>query len=264
MRKESIFLTLFVIRLLCSCGPTDEDRARVRMNFVQQLLQQHDTLNALAHLDSIPRLYPKAVYSANAAQNLRNEIVYQLLKQKISALEVTEKSIPQLSSVFEAEKTEFDRYSQYTHKRQRTDNSWDRSFLRVNLDERGEISLTSYYFGNQWLDHTAIRVYDQGDAAKTTEVALGSVDNHHSGFMETKLEKVTYRGEKNLEVIQFIASNTGRRLKAAFIGKRNYYIVLEEFDKSAFRDAILLSEALKKKTTLEKEIKALQKSLNLQ
>ena len=81
--------------------------------------------------------------------------------------------------------------------------------------------------------------------------------------MEAKWEKVTYRNGKDNGVIEFIANNTDRRLKAVFLGDRYHYIILETYDKQAVKDAIVLSEALKKRTKLENEIKGLQKKLDI-
>ena len=91
------------------------------------------------------------------------------------------------------------------------------------MDERGELYISSNYHGKEWLDHTGMRVYDGPDQAKTEKVALDSPDNHRSDFMEVKWEKVTYRDGKDNGVIEFIANNTQRHLKAVFLGER-YFI----------------------------------------
>ncbi len=254
-----LLMALFVI----ACGPSDEDKARVKMKRAQSLLEKNDTAAALRHLDSIPQLYPKAVYSANAAKNLVTEIHFDLLHKKEARLDSLRKTIAELEEPFEKEKTPYDRYTQYFHKRQNFERSWDRSYIKVHLNERGEIYLSSNYHGEEWLNHTALRVYDQGDDAKTENIPIGSVDNHRSDFMESKWEKVTYRDGKDNGVIEFIANNTDRRLKAVFLGDRYYYIILESYDKQAVNDALELSKALKRKQKLEAEIKGLQDKLQV-
>jgi hypothetical protein len=263
MKKELLILPVIFLYLFAGCGPSIEDRARVKMNEAQVLLQQHDTINALIKFDSIQGLFPGAAFTINSARNLKNEIRVEILQRRIAALEAIKKQIPLLEASFTKEKTDYDRYMQYVHNRQIFDKSWDRSYIRVNLDERGDISITSNYFGQQWIDHTGIRVYDQGEQAVTGTVPPGNVDNHHSSFMETKSEQVTYRNESALPVIKFITANSHRKLKAVFLGKGNYYIVLEDNDKQAIKDALLLSEALKRKNALENEVRTLQNKINL-
>ncbi len=263
MRFRFLYLVFFLLTILAACGPSDEEKARVKLNFAKSLLEKNDTTNALLQLDSIPKLYPEAMYSANAAKNLVNEISFDLLQKKETELDSAKVSITVLEKGFTKEKTQFDRYTQYIHKRQTFERAWDRSYIQVHLDERGELYLSSNYYGDHWLNHVALRVYDQGDDAKTDTIPLGDVNNHHSDFMELKWEKVSYRNGKDNGVIQFIADNMDRRLKAVFLGNEYYYIILETYDKEAVRDALELSKAIKKQTKLESEIQQLQGKLKI-
>jgi hypothetical protein len=263
MKNTNKIWVLFLILSVVACGPSDEEKARAKVDIAKQLLQKNDTLKAIAHLDSIPKLYPEAMYSANAAKNLANEIRFALLQRKEAELDSLSKTIAELEKSFEKKKTEFDRYTQYIHKRQTFKRAWDRSYIQVHLDERGELYLSSNYHGENWLNHTGLRVYDSGEDAKTEEIPIGSTDNHRSDFMEAKWEKVSYRNGKDNGVIEFIANNVDRRLKAVFLGKEYYYIILETYDKEAVRDALALSKAIKKRKALQAEIQALQKKLNI-
>jgi hypothetical protein len=119
--------------------------------------------------------------------------------------------------------------------------------------------LSSNYHGENWLEHTGLRVYDGDDDAKTLKIPIGDPNNHRSDFLEAKWEKVSYRNGKDNGVVEFIANNTERRLKAVFLGKEYYYVILETYDKEAVKDALALSKAIKNKKTLEAEIKSLQK-----
>jgi len=263
MRYGFQLTILFIVIFFAGCGPSDEDKARVKLDLARSLLEKNDTAAALNQLDSIPGLYPEAVYSANAAKNLKSEVQFDLLHRKEAELDSLQVLITELEKPFEKEKTQFDRYAQYIHRRQNFERAWDRSYIQVHLDERGELYISSNYFGEKWLNHTGIRVYDRGDDAKTDTIPIGSVDNHHSDFMDSKWEKVTYRNGKDNGVIQFIADNADRRLKAVFLGDRYYYIILETYDKDAVKSALALSKALKKKIRLTAEISSLQKELQI-
>ncbi len=255
-----IFLT--IVLFILSCGPSQEDRARARFNFARTLLEANDTVSALLHLDSIAILSPKAAYSINAAKNLKKEILWELLQQKENQLDTIKVRISDLEKNFNKEKTQFDRYTQYLHKRQTWDRSWNRSYIQILLNERGDLSLVSNYNGTEWLNHTGLRVYDQGLSARTDSVGIGEVDNHRSDFLESKWEKVTYRNGRDNGVIEFIAENTHLRLKAVFLGRRMHFIVLEDYDKKAVQDALYLSRAIKAQTRLEQEIRQLQENMN--
>ncbi len=264
MKISTAIIAIFTVLLLVSCGPSDEDKARVKLNYAKTLVENHDTTAALLQLDSISILYPKAAFTANAAKNLTNEINFDLLQNYGTELDTLEKQITELEKPFVKEKTDIDRYTQYIHKRQTFERGWDRSYIQVHLDETGDLYISSNYYGKNWLDHVALRVYDGKDDAKTDTIPLGSTYNHHSDFMDLKWEKVTYRDGKDNGVIDFIAHNADRRLKAVFLGKEYYYIILEDYDKIAIKDAFALSKALKKRTFLKNKIVSLQKKLNIQ
>jgi hypothetical protein len=263
MRISFYILTLAVVVFFVACGPSDEEKARVKLNLAKTLLANQDTAKALLQLDSISVLYPEAIYSANAAKNLSTEIGFSVLQRKESELDTLQVRIEELEKSFVKEKTQFDRYSQYINKRQTFKRAWDRSYIQVHLDERGDLYLSSNYHGENSLNHIGLRVYDSGDDAKTDSIPLGDVHNHHSDFMEAKWEKVSYRNGKDNGVIEFIANNTERNLKAVFLGKEYYYIILETYDKAAVKDALALSKAIKAKTKKAAEIKGLQKKLKI-
>lgn len=263
MRISFHILIVALAIIFVACGPSDEDKASTKLNLAKTLLTKQDTTNALLQLDSIAKLYPEAVYSVNAAKNLMTEINFSLFQQKESLLDSLKFRIEELEKSFVKEKTQFDRYSQYTHKRQTFQRAWDRSYIQVHLDERGDLFLSSNYHGKNSLNHIGLRVYDSGDNAKTDTIPLNDVNNHQSDFMEAKWEKVSYRNGKDNGVIEFIANNTDRNLKAVFLGKEYYYIILETYDKVAVKDAFILSKAIKEKIQLEAEIKGLQKKLKI-
>lgn len=252
---RAFVIALISIAVFVSCGPSDSDKGNRFNRIAGEKLKQSDTLMALAYYDST-RLLPKAVAQVKLAKQ-KQFAIYNDLKGKLTEhLDSLQREIKLLEKNFVRSKGDFDRYYQYTHKRQVLDRAWDRSFIRIYLDERGEIYLSSNYYGEEWLNHTGLRVYDGKLQAKTAKVVLNDPNNHRSDFDKGKWEKVTYRKEKVNGVIEFIAKNSARNLKAVFLGKRYYYIVLEKFDKEAVRDAWLLSKALKQKKKIKKQITA--------
>lgn len=264
MRHSIYFIAVCLAIIFVSCGPSDEEKARARINFAKVLFEKQDTTQALLQLDSIAKLYPKAQYSINAAKNMTTEINFELLRRKEVELDSALAQITRLESSFEKEKTEFDRYTQYIHKKQTLQRSLTRSFIQIHLDERGEIFLSSNYYGKSSINHVGLRVYDGELSAKTDSIPLGDPMNHQSDFMEFKWEKVSYRNGKDNGVIQFIADNFERNLKAVFLGKGQQFIILESYDKAAVKDALALSNALKRRPALADEVQVLQKKLKIE
>jgi len=257
--KAIRFFLLFLISIqLISCGKSEKQLAAEKLQLAEQLFQQGDTLTAIQTADSVRLLYKGAIQQVVASDQFKKKVYGEMLYSAQDELDTLNAGMADLKKNFVEEKTEFDRYTQYIHKRQEFQRRWNKSFIQIYLDERGEIYISRNYYGEQWLDHVAIRVYDGDLQAKTDTVPVGSPLNHHSDFLNTKWEKVTYMDGKDNGVVEFIAQHADRNLKAVFLGKRYYYIVLEDYDKQAFVQTLALSKALKRKAKLEKEIKDLQ------
>jgi hypothetical protein len=262
MRNFEIIILILILPLLFSCGKNHKKLAEEKMNLAIGICEKGDSLLALQQLDSIPVLYPEAFEAIGKAKEFSKKINSEILYRKQDQSDQLNARILELEKLFDQEKTEYDRFTQYIHKRQNFERRWNKSFIQLHLDERGELYISSNYYGEQWLNHVGLRVYDGVFQAKTDSVLLDDPNNHHSEFMNTHWEKVRYTNGKDNGVIQFIADNADRNLKAVFLGKRMYFIVLEEFDKQAVKDALALSNALRHKIQLEKEIKALQSKVN--
>jgi len=257
MKSGIVFILLIVSILFSSCN-NEKKKAAEKLHFAESLYQQGDTVKALQQLDSIQMLYKGAIQSVLSADQFEKKIYADILYRKQDEMDTLQLKLTDLKKNFVTEKTEFDRYTQYIHKKQEFKRRWNKSFIQVHLDERGDLYLSSNYYGEQWLDHTAIRVYDGDLQAKTENVPLDNVLNHRSDFLNTKWEKVTYRDGADNGVIQFIAEHADRNLKAVFLGKRYYYIILEAYDKQAVKDALALSKLLKQEAKLKQEIQSLQ------
>lgn len=252
------FLLLF---LLASCGDQSKKQAAAKLELATSYCEKGDSAIAVQILDSIPVLFPEAFAVATQAKELSKKINAEILFRKQDQLDKVTARVAELEKSFDKEKTDYDQYTQYVPKQQNAERRWAQSYIQVHLDERGTLYISSNYYGKEWLDHVAIRVYDGVFQAKTDTVPLGDINNYHGEFMDTHWEKVSYKNGKDNGVIQFIADNADRNLKAVFIGKRMYYIVLEKFDKQAVKDALALSIDLKQKAEIEKEIKQLQQKV---
>lgn len=261
MGKIKIVGVILLLAVVFSCGKSYKERAAERLNLAVAICEKGDTITALQQLDSVQVLFPEAFVSVEKANGLSNKINSEILFRKQDQFDKVSRRLDELDKLFDKEKTEFDRYTQYVHKTQKFERRWDQSFIQLHLDERGELYISSNYHGADWLNHTGIRVYDGLFQAKTDSVSLDDTNNHHSDFMNTHWEKVSYKNGKDNGVIQFISDHANRNLKAVFLGKRMYFIVLEAADKQAVKDALSLSNALKIKSELQKEIHDLQSKL---
>lgn len=254
MNSMRILLVPALCLLLISCGKSEKELATGKLELAEQLYQKGDTTGALAQADSVHLLFRNSGPVIAAADQLKKKIYGDLVYRLQDELDTIKARVSQLEENFIVEKTDLDRYAQYTHRKQDPERRWNKSYIQVHLDGTGELGISSNYYGDTWLDHTGIRVYEGDLQAKTDTVGTGHVLNHHSDFMNTKWEKVSYIKGADNGVIAFIAQHADRKLKAVFLGKRYYYIILEDYDKQAIAEGLNLSVALRQKLALEKEI----------
>ena len=258
MRNINIIVGFLLVVMLFSCGKSYKQRADEKLNLAVDLCSKGDSTSALQHLDSIPVLFPEAFETVEKAREASKKINSEILYRKQDQFDRVNGLITSLEKQFDQEKGEYDRFTQYIHKMQNFERRWNKSFIQLHLDERGELYISSNYSGEQRLNHIGLRVYDGVFQAKTDSVPVGDPNNHQSEFMNVHWEKVSYANGKDNGVIQFIADHADRNLKAVFLGQRLYFIVLEQFDKQATKDALALSNALKLRAQLEKDIRTLQ------
>ena len=251
-----IFLTI-----ISACGPSQSELAAKQIRISESFLAKGDTVNCLLHLDSIPILYPEAGSELNKAIQISNRIYsFQLSKQR-EKLAAAKTIILTLIREFKPEKGEFEKYIIYIPNSQVFDKNWSRSFVQVYLNEKGDLSLASNYYGEQWLNHTSLRIEKEGLTVKTDSVPLDNINNHHSDFGGSNWEKVTYRGAQADLVIAMIAANRDKKLKAVFKGKTSYIMWLEDYDKKAIKESYELSRAFKVKIDSEKRIRVLERKI---
>ena len=224
--------------------------------------EKGDTTLALLQTDSVSILYGEEIQQKEDAKKFKEQIYGDILFRSQDELDTVNSRISELEKLFNTEKTPYDRYRQYIYKRQDAEKRWNKSYIQVHLDERGSLYISSNYYGENWLNHTSLRVYDNDIQAKTDSVPLSSPLNHHSDFLNTKWEKVSYTNGDDNGLIKFIADNADKKLKAVFLGSRYYYIILEDYDKQAMKEALRLSFLLKRRIYLEKEIKILRERTN--
>lgn len=261
MNNLKIVVGFLIAVLLASCGNSYKEKAAAKIKLATNYCEKGDSAAAVQILDSIPVLFPEAFNVVSQAKELSKKINAEVLFRKQDQLDKVQTQITELGKSFDTEKTEYDEYTQYIPKQQNAERRWDQSYIQVHLDERGNLYISSNYYGKQWLDHIGLRVYDGVFQAKTDTIPLDDINNYHGEFMDMHWEKVSYKNGKDNGVIQFIADNADRNLKAVFLGKHMYYILLEKFDKQVIKDALVLSNALKQKGELEKEIKRLQQKV---
>jgi len=264
--KQHLFSSAWIVMtllLFAACGASQADLAKLKFKKATSLLEKGDTLNALSSLDSITKLFPTAKGEIKQANDISLRIYHsELLKAKENIITATT-AIRRLLPEFKAEKGEFEKYVTYIPNRQVFDKSWSRSFIQAYLNEKGDLTLASNYYGEQWIDHTFFTLSTELTSVNSDPVALDDFNCHHSEFGGSKWEKVSYRGKQAELVIATIAANYEHKLKATFKGKSSYIMWLEDYDKKSIQLAWELAQALKLKRKSELSIATLEHKIKV-
>lgn len=265
--------TLCIVLLITACGPSPEEKAQKLLNTAKYAVEGRDYNLAKLKVDSIDLLYPNEIEMIAEGKRLLLNI--ELVEQKQSLayydtlMDKRQDSFEALKKSFVYKAGKFEGYAgTYIHKRQQVKNSHDRSYIRAYLDEKGEFYISSRFHGKGHIHHNRIKVYNEGLFAETKAIDENSFDNRSFDDGEDYWETVNYRNGTDNGVVSFIVNNYDARLKVQFKGKQHHYIVMEQFDKEAIRDAYNLSLVIKeladltsKRTETEQRIAQIEQQI---
>ncbi|MFO7999792.1 MAG: hypothetical protein R6U46_01005 [Marinilabilia sp.] len=257
-------ISFLSVLLLVGCGPTQEEQAAGKLEEAMKLRDSGRLNMARLKLDTIIDQYSDLTEEVADARRLLEDI--ELTEQERS-LEYLDSAIVEKEAELEPLMDDFivsDEYGSeiiYIHRRQRPEVSYNRTFIRAHLNENGNFYISSRYHGKEWIRHNQIKVYHAGESVTSEKVPEDGFNNRRFEDGEDKWEIVRYKEGADNGIVDFIASNVEKPLKVEFIGKKRYYIVMEQFDKEAIRDAYETSFVLQELEGLEKEREEVRKKI---
>lgn len=246
------------------CGPSRKQKADDKILEISILKEKGNYNVARIKIDSFINDFPDQLEQVNIARRFLNEIskleqernllyLDSMLSAKEALLAPMMKNFL-LSDDYGAEKV-------LIHKRQIPENNYNRTFLRANLNEKGDFYISSRYFGDKWIYHNQIKVYNQSQSVLSDVVPEDGFDNRRFDDMAAKWEIVKFKYGKDNGIIDYIATHWQEPLKVQFIGKGHTYIVMEKHDKEAIRDGYEISFVLKEIRKIKEEKKKVEKTL---
>ncbi len=267
--KTISFLSLAI---LLSCGISREEMAKERLDEAIQLSKEGNYNLAKLKLDSLIVLFTDQPDLTDQASKILAGIHLQEQQRNLvfidSVIFNQEEKLKSMMKNF-IESDEYGSEKILIHKRQKPENSYNRTFIRAHADLKGNFYISSRYYGTKWINHHQIKVYYQGKSATTESIKEDGFNNRRFEDGESKWEIVNYKDGADNGVIDFIASNWKDPLRVQFIGKGYEYIIMELYDREAIRDGYEISFVLKdlNKLKLERdktkrEIETLSKTAN--
>lgn len=254
---KKIGLLVFSLLLLTACDDGGEKKAQLRLQNAQEALAGGDFNEAKLQIDSIKLLYPKAFEARKQGIALMQQVELKEQQQTLtyldSMLQQKEKEFEAIKGNYVLEKdTAYQDIGNYFYPSQTVEKNINRTYLRAQVNERGQMALTSIYCGGGNIHHTAVKVSVKDGSFAQTPV---SKDIYETSDLGVKTEKADYKLGDDGNVIGFITINKDNNIKVEYLGDRNYTTTMSPSDRLAVAEVYNLAQILASIEGIKKEMK---------
>ena len=251
---------LLALALLTGCGDGGEKQAQLHLQKAEQALLLENFSEAKLQIDSIKMLYPKAFEARKQGIKVMQQVDLKEQTRTLAYLDsvmlVKQAQLDSIKGDFVLEKdTAYQDIGNYFYPTQTVEKSLGRSFLRGQVNELGEMSLTSIYCAGGQLHHTSVKV-SVGELFAETSV---SKDSYETTDLGKTIEKSDYKIGEDGGVVGFIIANQDKNIQLHFIGDKTYRTVMDKNDRKAI---VKLAELARVLSSME-EIRKQQKEASL-
>ena len=259
MKKIGLSALLSLV-LLASCGDGGEKEAQKRLQKAEIALQQENFSEAKLQIDSIKVLYPKAFEARKQGIKLMQQVDLKEQGKTLvyldSMMQVKQAQLDSIKGNFVFEKdTAYQDVGSWFYPTQVVEKNVGRSFLRGQVNELGEMSLTSIYCAGGQLNHTSVKV-SVGDTYAETPMTN---DSYTTTDLGRTIEKADYKVGEDGGVAGFIVANADKNIQLTFMGDKTYRTAMQKTDRKAIAELTELARIL---SGME-EIRKQQKEANL-
>ena len=259
MKKIGISALLALVTL-AGCGDGGEKEAQIRLQKAEAALQQENFSEAKLQIDSIKVLYPKAFEARKQGIKLMQQVDLKEQGKTLvyldSMMQVKQAQLDSIKANFVLEKdTAYQEIGNWFYPTQVVEKNVGRSFLRGQVNELGEMSLTSIYCAGGQLNHTSVKV-SVGDTFAETPMTN---DSYATTDLGRTIEKADYKVGEDGGVVGFIVANQDKNIQLTFIGDKTYRTAMQKNDRKAIVELAELARIL---SGME-EIRKQQKEANL-
>lgn len=240
--------------LLGACGNSDEKKAQVFLQAAESAWQAGDYNSAKLQIDSVRILYPKAFEARKQGVKLMQKVELDEQRKSLvyldSLYQAKQKDFEAMKGNYVLEKdTVYQEIGNYFSPSQTVEKNLNRTFLRAQVSEKGEMLLTSIYCGMSPIHHTSVKV-SSGDTFAETPT---SADMYETTDLGWKIEKADYPLGKDGGVIGYIVLNKENSIRVEYQGDRTYKTTMTPADKKAIADVYALTQVLSSMEEIRKE-----------
>ena len=258
--KKTGLSALLALVICTGCSDGGEKEAQKRLQKAEVALQQENFSEAKLQIDSIKVLYPKAFEARKQGIKLMQQVDLKEQGKTLvyldSMMQVKQAQLDSIKGNFVFEKdTAYQDIGNWLYPTQVVEKNVGRSFLRGQVNELGEMSLTSIYCAGGQLNHTSVKV-SVGDTFAETPMTN---DSYTTTDLGRTIEKADYKVGNDGGVTGFIVANADKNIQLTFIGDKTYRTAIQKNDRKAIVELTELARIL---SGME-EIRKQQKEANL-
>ena len=258
--KKTGLSALLALSVLAGCSDGGEKAAQSHLQKAEKALQMEQFSEAKLQIDSIKVLYPKAFEARKQGIKLMQQIDLKEQQKTLvyldSQMQAKQAKLDSIKGKFVLEKdTAYQEIGNWFYPTQVVEKNVGRSFLRAQVSELGEMSLTSIYCAGGKLNHTSVKV-SVGDLFAETPITK---DSYTTTDLGVTIEKADYKVGEDGGVAGFIVANQDKNVQLTFIGDKTYRTAMEKNDRKAIAGLTELARIL---SGME-EIRKQQKEANL-
>lgn len=251
--------TMILLACLCctlfSCENV-EKKAGEKLQTAREAFERGDFSEAKMQIDSIKILYPKAFETRREGISLMQQVELKEQEKTLvyldSLLQKKQSELDAIKGKFTLEKdAEYQKIGNYLHPSQVIEKNLHRSYLRFQVNENGQMSMTSIYCGPSNIHHVGVKVVaPDGSFAETPT----SKDSYETTDLGEKIEKADYKIGEDGNVIGFLYLNKDKNIKVNYQGERPYSTTMTLADRQAVASVYELAQLLSSITEIKKEM----------
>ena len=251
--------TMILLACLCctlfSCENV-EKKAGEKLQTAREAFERGDFSEAKMQIDSIKILYPKAFETRREGISLMQQVELKEQEKTLvyldSLLQKKQSELDAIKGKFTLEKdAEYQQIGNYLHPSQVIEKNLHRSYLRFQVNETGQMSMTSIYCGPSNIHHVGVKVVaPDGSFAETP----ASKDGYETTDLGEKIEKADFKMGEDGNVIGFLYLNKDKNIKVNYQGERSYSTTMSPIDRQALAGVYELAQILSSITQIKKEM----------
>lgn len=252
---KKVILSVSLCATLFACENV-EKKATPYLQAAQEAYAAGNYNEAKLQIDSIKLLYPKAFETRRAGIYLMQDV--ELAEQEKSLLYLDsllhekQQAVESIKHKYTFEKdAEYQQLGLYLHPSQVIEKNIHRSYLRFQVNERGDMSMTSIYCGSSPIHHVSVKVTASDGTFAETPAAKNVYETTDLG---KHIEKAEFKLGEDGNVIGFLYLNKDKNIKVNYLGERPYSISLTTADRQAAASVYDLAQLLSSITQIKKEI----------